>query len=239
MNRVSKTFVLALVCALAFGVSGRIAGQDPGGEPDDGNKPNPQDLARQIRRNMIKIEEELSKAGTHDPSKGEQVRKDLENLLETMKQRQGQVVKDIDAIVEQMKCNGGGGSGSKDSNENQGKSKSRDRNKPENQGKPRDPNSGEQPGKKPKDGKKPSDQKGGGAEDNRRKAEDEGHNQPGDPRGEPPPERFVKIDLNEIWGNLPSELRQKLVDRNFDDFTPEYKAQIDEYFRKTSSAPKR
>ncbi len=33
--------------------------------------------------------------------------------------------------------------------------------------------------------------------------------------------------------------RQKLVDRNFDDFTPEYKAQIDEYFKKTGSAPKK
>ena len=44
--------------------------------------------------------------------------------------------------------------------------------------------------------------------------------------------------MNEIWGNLPQELRQKLVDRNYDDFTPEYKEQIEEYFRKTGTAPK-
>ena len=30
-------------------------------------------------------------------------------------------------------------------------------------------------------------------------------------------------------------LRQKLIDRNFDDFTPEYKAQIEEYFKNEDS----
>ncbi len=46
----------------------------------------------------------------------------------------------------------------------------------------------------------------------------------------------MRIDLNDIWGNLPPEVRQKLVDRNFDDFTPEYEAEIREYFKKTSAS---
>ena len=91
---------------------------------------------------------------------------------------------------------------------------------------------------KPKPGQKPGEKKGNGPENNMNKEQDPGENKPGDPRDEPPPEKFAKVNLNEIWGNLPPELRQKLVDRNFDDFTPEYKEQITEYFKKTSGAPK-
>ncbi len=40
--------------------------------------------------------------------------------------------------------------------------------------------------------------------------------------------------VNELWGNLPRELRQKLVDRNFDEVTPEYEAEVVEYFKKTN-----
>jgi hypothetical protein len=228
--------VSSLIAILAIGLGGRLAAQEPGTE---GTEPDPAELAKQIRRNMQKIEEDLSQAGTHDATRGEQVRKDLEKLVEGMKQRQDQVIKDIDDIVKQFKsCSGG--SGSRDSNENQKQSRARDRNQSQQQKpKPRDGNKDEQQtGKqKPKNGQKPQ-KKGGGAEDNRPKPLDEGQNTPGDPRDEMRPEKVAHVNLNEIWGNLPPELRQKLVDRNFDDFTPEYKEQISEYFKKTSGAPK-
>jgi hypothetical protein len=228
-------FSFAVACAV---FAGTLCAQDPvSGTEEEG--PDPAELARQIRRNMIKIEEDLSKAGTHDARRGDQVRKDLDKLLESMKQRQGQVIKDIDDIVKQLKVCGGGGSGSRDSNENQKQSGARDRNESQKQGKPRDPNSGkEQSSKKPRSGQKPKSQKGGGPEDNRPTPPGDTQNQPGDPRGELPPEKVPHVNLNEIWGNLPPELRQKLIDRNFDDFTPEYEAQIQEYFRKTSTPPK-
>ena len=104
-------FALAAVVA-AFG---RRSSRGPRSRSRGGagraSGPSPVELARQIRRNMLKIEEDLSKAGTHDPTRGEQVKKDLEELLDSMKQRQDQVVKDIDEIVKQIKvsnCNSGG-----------------------------------------------------------------------------------------------------------------------------------
>ena len=42
----------------------------------------------------------------------------------------------------------------------------------------------------------------------------------------------MREHIREKWGVLPPELRQKLVDRNFKDFTPEYEAAIKAYFRK-------
>jgi hypothetical protein len=233
---------LSLVATIALGTAGLAFAQDP--VEQDENAPDPTELARQIRRNMLKIEDDLAKAGTHDPARGEQVKKDLEKLLDSMKQRGDQVVKDIDEIVKQIKlgnCNSGS-EGQSDSNQNQKQSRARDRTKPQGQGKPRDPNQAQKPGgkPKPKDGKEQGkNNKKGGAEDNTRKAEDPGENQTGDPRNDPKAEKVARINLNEIWGNLPPELRQKLIDRNYDEFTPEYQEQIQEYFRKTSSTPKK
>ena len=237
----TRLLSLALVATLAFG-AGLARAQDPAGDEEEG--PSPADLARQIRRNMLKIETDLEKAGTHDPARGEQVKKDLEKLIDGMKQRQDQVIKDIDAIVDQIKlgnCSSGKQS-ERDSNENQKQSRARDRNQSQKQQKPRDGNQAKKPngGKpKPQDANKPDKKKGGGAEDNTGKEQDPGKNEQGDPRGQPKPEKVARINLNDIWGNLPPEIRQKLIDRNFDDFTPEYKDQIEEYFRKTSTTPQK
>jgi hypothetical protein len=235
-SRLPRFALAALVAAF---VGGAAWAQEPKPEQDEESGPSPVELARQIRRNMLKIEEDLSKAGTHDPERGERVKKDLDELLDSMKQRQDQVIKDIDEIVKQIKvskCNSGG-QGESDSNENQKNSRARDRNQAQDQGKPRDPNKGGKP--KPKDGQKPGKKKGSGAEDNSKKEEPQGDNDPGDPKAQPKGEKVSHININEIWGNLPLELRQKLVDRNYDDFTPEYKEQIEEYFRKTGTAPKK
>jgi len=234
----SRFLTAALAAVIALGGVGLA--QEPGVEEESG--PSPVELARQIRRNMLKIEDDLAKAGTHDAARGEQIKEDLEKLLDSMKQRQDQVIKDIDEIVKQIKignCSSGKQS-ERDSNENQKNSRARDRNQSQKQGKPRDQNQAKKPGGKqnPKDGKQPQNKKGSGAEDNSQKDQDPGENAQGDPRGEPKQEKFARVDLNEIWGNLPPELRQKLIDRNFDDFTPEYTEQIKEYFQKTGSTPK-
>jgi hypothetical protein len=235
--------LLTVAVAVSLTFSGAaLRAQDPKSDQQD-EGPSPAELAKQIRRNMLKIEEDLQKAGTHDPARGEQVKKDFDKLLEGMKGRQDQVVKDIDEIVKSIKTSNSssGSSGSSDSNQNQKQSKSRDRNQSDQKsGKPRDPNGGKPKDGKPKqkDAQKPGNKKGSGAEDNGKKEPDPGENTPGDPRESPKAEKFARINLNEIWGNLPPELRQKLIDRNFDDFTPEYKAQIEEYFKKTSSLKK-
>ena len=39
----------------------------------------------------------------------------------------------------------------------------------------------------------------------------------------------------ERWGHLPPELRQRLIDRNFKDFTPPYAKELKEYYKKIGS----
>jgi hypothetical protein len=60
---------VALAAAIVFGAGGFVRAQDPVEEEDAG--PSPAELARQIRRNMLKIESDLEKAGTHDAARGE------------------------------------------------------------------------------------------------------------------------------------------------------------------------
>ena len=155
-------------------------------------------IARQIRCTTTKIEEDLGKAGKHDPAVGEQVQKDFEKLLEGMKSRQDQVVKDIDDIVKQIKtsnCNSGK-QGSSDSNQNQKQSRKRDRNQ-----------SDQEVGQLAR-----SEQAGGqrrrpGSSRRKRRAEqgkhsqkdqDPGENVEGDPGYRPGPEKAAHINLNEI-----------------------------------------
>ncbi len=228
----SRAFILGVTTlALWAGAGVRLAAQD-----DEGGAADPAELMRQIRRNMSRIEEEFSKLGPASTERGEQVRKDIERLLEGLQKRQGQVVKDIDDVIKQLKksdssSSSGGGGGKSDSQQNQKNSQARDRNKPQ---KPQD---GKQKGqKKDQQGK---EQKDGGKEDNSQKERDAGKNT--NTKQPPPPARLEKVahpDLNEIWGNLPKELRQKLVDRNFDDFTPEYENEVQEYFRRTNVVKK-
>ncbi len=231
-KRSISTFVALAALALTFSTR-PLAAQDEESSDD------PVELMRQIRRNMVKIEEELGKITPATAGRGEQVQSDILKLLEGMQRRQGQVVKDIDDMIKQLKLKdsssgGGGGGGGKsgqkpsDSQQNGKNSKPRDRNKPDK------PNGGQ---------KKPSgkDQKKGGGqpEDNSGKEKDKGENTENQNLPPEGPREKIKQDLiNQIWGNLPKELRQKLVDRNFDEVTPEYEGEVVEYFKKTNTPKK-
>lgn len=48
----------------------------------------------------------------------------------------------------------------------------------------------------------------------------------------------MKIDhetLEGRWGNLPPELRQRLIERNFKEFTPEYQEELKAYYRRIAN----
>lgn len=211
---------------------------------------DPQELMRQVKRNLQKIEDELNRMKA-TPSEGAPDAASRAAELDKLKRRQEQVVKDIDKIIEQMKQQGGGGGSSSDdqkqddsgkSGKEQSKSKpkSRDRNKSQKDGQDQQAKNDKKPGGDKKEGgdkkdgesgKKPD----GGKEDNSKKDGSKPENAKGPAPQQDPRKRAQHVDVNEIWGVLPPELRQKLVDRNFGEFTPEYEDEVREYLKKVSS----
>jgi hypothetical protein len=179
-----------------------------------------EELVRQIRRNMVEVEREIDRVEAESAqSAAATTQADLQKLIDSLKGRGNQITADIDTIVKNLKSSGGGGgggSGKSDSQESSGQSQSRDRNQRENQG--QNPQGG-QP-------------QGGGKEDNTGQDQAGGKNQQGQKK---PEERQVELPVDwtmERWGQLPPELRQQLISRNFDAFTPSYLEDIKAYFKK-------
>lgn len=257
MNFIRRYAVLASVATLC---AGSAFAQEPATDEVD-----PKELMRQIKRNLTKIEDDLQKVESSSASaKAAGVKEDMDKLVETMRRRQDQVTKDIDEMVKQMKAQqGGSGSGSsqsksKSGSKSQSGGKSKNRNQSEGGKKGDQPQSGEQPqggeqpdgegekggkenkpgskgGKKPKPGEKEPGSEGnpeGGGKGG--KQENKQGPRPNDPKARV----VVRPNINEVWGRLPKEVRQKLTDKNFEDFTPEYEAEVKEYLRRTNVVDK-
>ena len=226
-----RLFMMFAICAATL--SSGICAQE--GTTD------PTELMRQIKRNLQKIEDELNRIRTAPSGSDAGAR---EKDIETLKRRQDQVVKDIDEIIKQMKQQSGGGSSdesppppdskSKEDSQSGQKPKSRDRNKSQQ-------DQGKQPqgGKKPQGGQKKDGETGkkpqGGKEDNSQPNSGKPENQKGSQPPQDPRRRLQQVDVNEVWGILPPEIRQKLIDRNFGEFTPEYEDEVREYIKKVST----
>lgn len=261
---------LAAALAALCCVAAPLGAQDEGGDA-----PDPQELMRQIRRNLVKIEDELQKVRAESAATADAAaKKDLDRLIDLLRRRQEQVTKDIDEIIKQMKSQeGGGGSSSSESDSpppkgSQGKKpSSKNRNKSEG-GKDDKSQGDKKRGDKSEGGKEQGDKEGGKdgkpekGEDGEGSKPEGGKPEPngGDPKDGPPGSgrennaqkggaqenrdganpkqpagrKVVQVQINEIWGRLPAEQRQKLVDRNFKDYTPEYEDEIREYLRRTN-----
>jgi hypothetical protein len=260
MSRYRLFFAALLACG--FVVSPAVA-QEPTPETAE-EQVDPQELMRQIRRNLLKIEDELQKVeAAAAAATSADAKRDLDKLVETLRRRQDQVTKDIDEIVRQMKAQGGGGgsgssqsksksksnSDSKSNSQSSGKSGAKNRNQSEGGKKNDGSESGAQD---PKDGQGRKDQKGGkkdqkGGKQDPKDDPEQGDGKPesgakggsAEKRNGPLPENpkgrvVVRPNVNEAWGRLPKEVRQKLTDRNFEDFTPEYEEEVKEYLRRTN-----
>jgi hypothetical protein len=262
MNRLTCAPFMRGVAAFAGALF--LAAAPARAQEQGGAEAEPEELMRQIRRNLVKIEDELQKVrGDAAKTASDDARKDMEKLIETLKRRQGQVTKDIDEIIRQMKASdcGGGGScdkpsdkpsssnspskkpGAKNRNQSEGEKSDSGQDPKDGQNEPKD-GQDQASGKKPQGGKpepKKDDKKGGkpggGPENNAIKGGDKENKLAQDPTN-PKARVVVKPEVNEIWGRLPKELRQKLVDRNFSDFTPEYEDEIREYLRRTNTVDK-
>ena len=198
---------------------------------------NPEELIRQIHRNMRQIEDDLARTEAEAAKQAStQTQEDLQKLIDQMQGRSRQIGKDMDDLLEAIKnmksssSSSSSGSGQPSSKpggqaKNQGKPGSRNRNESEN---PEGSRQGEQQGQE-----KPGKPKGSAGEDNSQKPQPgEGENRPSGERVEPDPEKVLHQHLHERWGMLPPEMRQRLIDRNFQDFTPEYELEIRAYFKR-------
>lgn len=186
---------------------------------------NPQELLRQIQRNMEAVEKGLDELATEDAkAAGRRTVDDLNKLIDSLKSSGRQVTSDIDTIIRQMKSSGGGGGGG---GGGRSQSKSKDRNQSKERGSAKDRNKPE-PSQQPGGGKPDS----GKPEENTAKDQPGGANGPGNTRPEDPREKFRQELLEGRWGVLPPELRQRLVERNFREFTPEYQEELRAYFRR-------
>ncbi len=240
----------AVLAAFFAASAGAAVAQEPATDEVD-----PQELMRQIRRNLNKLEDELQKVEAGSAAGAKAVKEDMDKLVETMRRRQDQVTKDIDEIVKQMKAQSGGGGGgggksqSKSGSKSQSGGKSKNRNQSEGGKKGEQPEGGDQPeggeekGEKggkpePKGGKKP---KPGGKEqgaDGKPEGGGKGgkqENKQGPRPNDPKARVVIHPNVNEVWGRLPKEVRQKLTDKNFEDFTPEYEEEVKEYLRRTNT----
>jgi hypothetical protein len=211
--RVGLNLILILLLPL-----GLLPAQDP-----ESTEAQLEELVRQIRRNMVEVEREIDRVEAEAAqSAAATTQADLQKLIDSLKGRGNQITADIETIVQNLKSSGGGGggggggSGKSDSQESSSQSQSRDRNQRENQG--QNPQGG-QP-------------QGGGKEDNTGQDQAGGKNQEGQKK---PEDQQVQIPVDwtmERWGQLPPELRQQLISRNFDAFTPSYLEDIKAYFKK-------
>jgi hypothetical protein len=202
-------------------------------QPEDDPRADLQELVRQIRRNMVEVEKDLDRVAGKDAREDARATKEkLDELVQDMKDRGAQITKDIDAFIKSLPpegAGGGGGGGGQsqpgqqpDGQKGQSQARSRDRNKPENQGQP-----------KPKD--EPGRPQSGKKEDDTARNPKDGHNRTSPPRPDEEKLKAQHLDIEGRWGMLPPELRQKLQDRNFQEFTPEYQEEIKAYYRKLGS----
>lgn len=214
-----------LTLALTFLATPLAAQGGPGG----GLQAELTELVRQIRRNMLETEKSIDKVETEAASAGDQAtREKLDELVEKLKGGGRQITGDIEELIKKIPRSGGGGGGGQ-SPSSQGDSQSKD------QSGSRDRNQRENPGGQPQGGEQPEGQnQQGGAEGEGENPRD-GRNQRGDRKPEDRREVVPAPDDAQRWGFLPEELRQRLLDRNFREFTPEYQRELKNYFRRTFS----
>lgn len=216
------TFAIAAVFAFAL----PLAAQDGGEEG-----PDEREIVKQIKKDLDTLVEDLAKLASGETSgDGERVVDNIDKLLEGMGGSGDRVVGNIDELLKKMKkqqsqSSGGGGGGKsnpKPGGKQQQPGKRRDRNQQGEKGQKDEPQQGKKPGEKP-DGQ--GEPKGGDDERTPKQGKD--------PRKPPESaqERVPFLDDREVWGTLPPEVRQILIESSYRDYFPEYEREISEYMK--------
>ncbi len=180
------------------------------------------ELVKQIRRNMVAVEREMDRVEAEAAREdAEAARENLQKLIQGLKGRGDQITSDIDEIIKNIKQSGNSQSSSQSSSQSgqQKPSQARDRNQRQGQKNSSQSSSQSRP-------------EGGRDENNTGEDRPGGRNKAGNKK---PESRQSRADVNwdsERWGHLPAELRQRLIDRNFKNFTPPYAKELKEYFKR-------
>lgn len=220
-DRVLRITALA-VAAAAFHLAAPACAQDGGDERSEMRK-----IVKQIKEDLDTLVEDLARLSTGEgKDEGDRVVKNIDELLEGMGGSGDRIVSNIDELLAKMKkqsssSSGGGGGKSKPSGQRkQRPGQRRDRNQ-----------QGEKDQHDQPHGKKPDEQDGNskpnGGEDERMPKQGK------DPRKPPESdeERVPFLDDREVWGTLPPEVRQILIESSYRDYFPEYEREISDYLK--------
>ncbi len=82
-----------------------ISAPTAGAQDDTGEQVDIKELAKQVRRNMVKVEQEIDQVeAAAAQAQGEAARENLEKLIKSMQGRGDQITSDIDEIIKNIPC---------------------------------------------------------------------------------------------------------------------------------------
>ncbi|MCB9831315.1 MAG: hypothetical protein H6807_02490 [Planctomycetes bacterium] len=193
---------------------------------------DPREAIKEIKKDMARLREDFARLqGDTSTEKAERVIENIDKLLEGLQNSQSGVIGKIDELIRNQKLQDSSSSSSQDPQ--QGKQKSQgNQGKGQKQPKPQSRDHNQKPGDQkrdePQDGesKEPGDQPTG--KENHDKPEQSERNLKQPDSGT---EVVPVIQDAEVWGRLPPEVRQLLIERNYRDYYPNYEKEIADYLK--------
>ena len=96
-----KLLTTTLAVALMFGAVPLARGQGD----STGDQVDLKELVKQIRRNMVAVEQEIDRVEAEATSENAQAaRENLEKLIKSMRGRGAQITSDIDEVIKNLPC---------------------------------------------------------------------------------------------------------------------------------------
>lgn len=198
----------------------------------DADEMKAKQLVAQIKKDLAKIDDLLLRAdevgGEDAKAAMDDVKKNLEKLLDQTRDTQGKVIDNIEELARLTKYKKSSESQGEQSDpsqppqqsqQNQQREKDKDPQNLKDQGTPKDQQKDQQ---QPKDGQ-PEQSKG--------EQKDEGM--------KPPPsetEKHEREDTRGRWGNLPPKVQEQIDARSYDRIPAKYRRILDEYYRKSGKS---
>lgn len=193
----------------------------PGGEA--------QELIKRIREGMKEVDENLLAASARGVrQKMKENARYMEELLDETRAKAGQVIRDLDALIRNVKYrkqqSGNSGQCETPPREGQGEEpRNRPRSEPREEGLKKNPASGKK--KKAEEER----QKGDGSPADRKPGKDKGTPPP--PK---PPEKVRRPDVSGRWGVLPPKIQKEILNFNIENFPEKYRKWLEEYYRRVN-----
>lgn len=235
----------ALIAALALGARAQSPAPTPVAGGQEASQEELRELFQKVERRLREIDRLLGDAGAGDVSKLAGVgASGIDELLRTARERQGEVIEDIDRMLEiasqlaQTSESGGGGGQPQPQGQGQSPLDRSGQATTDREGTPSQPQGSQpqpqpqpQPGQDPK-GQSPQDQQGD-PKDPRASRDRDPQNQPsGNPAAQPTDAPRRPADEVDRWGDLPVHARDVFRAEGGGDMPVQYRDWIDGYYRR-------